>query len=246
CAQPILRPRLRRNTRRYPLRRMRDRSPVKWVERSKTEERGPTDSARQRRYAAQRSNTREVSRCISPARILPAQIPGRLTASGLVGSARIALPIHFAGQCGAFTTYRRLSFSLDSAIFGFIAATACNGPGSCCRQMWREQRAIVLQRLASIRVTLCPQPAVLRLWPTRETLAPHHARSPRRRSLRDGARRDRAYMATGGLHTFGRTRQRRRGCGGSRRAQDEVAARTRNPACRGNSRGIIQFRYQPT
>src|SRR5262249_5201627 len=71
------------------------------------EERGPTDSARQRRYAAQRSNTREVSRCISPARILPAQIPGRLTSSSLVGSARIALPTHFARQCGAFTTYRR-------------------------------------------------------------------------------------------------------------------------------------------
>src|SRR5262245_55513470 len=88
------------------------------------EERGPTDSARQRRYAAQRSNTREVSCCFSPvpARILPAQIPGRLTASGLVGSARIALPIHFARPCGAFTTYRRISFSLASAISGGIAA----------------------------------------------------------------------------------------------------------------------------
>src|SRR5262249_36319669 len=64
---------------------MRARSPVKWVERSKTKERGPTDSARQRRYAAQRSNTREVSRCISPARI-----PGRLTSKSLVSSARIA------------------------------------------------------------------------------------------------------------------------------------------------------------
>src|SRR5262249_29208343 len=48
-------------------------------------ERAPTDSARQRRYPAQRSNTREVSCSFSPvpARILPAQIPGRLTASGL-------------------------------------------------------------------------------------------------------------------------------------------------------------------
>src|SRR5262245_63237933 len=107
---------------------MRDCSPVKWVERSKTEERGPTDSARQRRYAAQRSNTREVSRCISPARILPAQIPGRLTASGLVGSAPIALPIHFARQCGAFTTYRRISFSLASAISGGIAALGVQWP----------------------------------------------------------------------------------------------------------------------
>src|SRR5215475_15277477 len=35
CAQPFLRPRLRRNTRRYPPRRMRDRSPVKWLSAAK-------------------------------------------------------------------------------------------------------------------------------------------------------------------------------------------------------------------
>src|SRR6516225_3442286 len=53
-----------------------------------------------------------------------------------------------------------------------------------------------------------PQPAVLRLLPTRETLARQHARWPRRISLRDGAQRDRACVATGGLHTFVRTQQR--------------------------------------
>src|SRR6516165_7058849 len=55
-----------------------------------------------------------------------------------------------------------------------------------------------------------PQPAVLRLLPTRETLARQHARWPRRISLRDGGQRDRACVATGGLHTFVRTQQRRR------------------------------------
>src|SRR5262245_27980086 len=43
-----------------------------------------------------------------------------------------------------------------------------------------------------------PQPAVLRLLPTRETLVRQHARWPRRISLRDGAQRDRACVATGG------------------------------------------------
>src|SRR6516225_11489147 len=42
-----------------------------------------------------------------------------------------------------------------------------------------------------------PQPAVLRLLPTRETLARQHARWPRRISLRDGGQRDRACVATG-------------------------------------------------
>src|SRR5262249_37521585 len=45
-----------------------------------------------------------------------------------------------------------------------------------------------------------PQPAVLRLLPTRETLAQRHARWPRRISLRDRAQRVRACMTTGGLH----------------------------------------------
>src|SRR5262249_11994215 len=99
--------------------------------------------------------------------------------------------------------------------------------------------AAVRQSLAAVRITLFPQPAALRPWPTRETLARHDARRPRRISLRDGAQRDRAYTATGGLHTFGRTRQRRRGCAEERRAQAEGAARTRNPSCRGNSRGVI-------
>src|SRR5262245_37705582 len=53
---------------------------------------------------------------------------------------------------------------------------------------------------------------------SRKTLAQRYARWPRRISLRDGAQRDRAYAATGGLHTFARTRQRRRGCAQSRRA----------------------------
>src|SRR5262249_57789513 len=57
-----------------------------------------------------------------------------------------------------------------------------------------------------------PRPAALRLLPTRETLARQHARWPRRISLRDGAPCDRAYVATGALHTFERTLQRRRGC----------------------------------
>src|SRR5262245_11201431 len=71
--------------------------------------------------------------------------------------------------------------------------------------------AAVRQSLAAVRITLFPQPAALRPWPTRETLAPQDARWPRRIPLRDGAQRDRADTATGGLHTFGRTRQRRRG-----------------------------------
>src|SRR5262249_38652053 len=76
----------------------------------------------------------------------------------------------------------------------------------------RELLAIVRQSLTGVRVTLSPQPVVLRLSPTRETLAQHHARWPRRISLRDAAQRDRVYMATGALHMFGRTRQHRRGC----------------------------------
>src|SRR5262245_13536068 len=99
CAQPILRAPLSRNTRRYPPPLMRHRSPVKWVERSKTKNEGRRTArangamppSAPRRYAAQRSNAREVSRCMSPVRI-----PGRLTSGGLVRSARIAIPIHFA------------------------------------------------------------------------------------------------------------------------------------------------------
>src|SRR5215471_10930941 len=55
-----------------------------------------------------------------------------------------------------------------------------------------------------------PQPAVLRPLPTRETLAQQYARWHRRIPLRDGAQCDRAYVATGDLHTFVRTQQRRR------------------------------------
>jgi hypothetical protein len=47
---------------------------------------------------------------------------------------------------------------------------------------------------------------------TRETLAQHHARWPRRISLRDRVQCDRAYVAIRGLHTFVRTQQLRRGC----------------------------------
>src|SRR6516225_9791050 len=36
--------------------------------------------------------------------------------------------------------------------------------------------AAVRQSLAAVRITLFPQPAALRLWPTRETLARHDAR----------------------------------------------------------------------
>src|SRR5262245_56316053 len=57
-----------------------------------------------------------------------------------------------------------------------------------------------------------PRPAALRLLPTRETPAQQHARWRRRILLRDGAPCDRAYVATGALHTFERTLQRRRGC----------------------------------
>src|SRR6516162_167236 len=229
---------------------MRDRSPVNWVERSKTEERGPTDSARQRRHAAQRSNTREVSRCISPARI-----PGRLTASGLVSSARIAFAIYFARQCGASATYRRISFSTALAICRCIAtagmqwrlkelavlvlgrlfsiqtksvpcgsrfgksrrnvitcARSASPPGAVHTADRCERTACDCSAIARRGTTLFPRPAALRLWPRRETLAQRHARWPRRISLRDGAQRVRAYMATGGLHTFARTRQRPRGC----------------------------------
>ena len=49
---------------------------------------------------------------------------------------------------------------------------------------------------------LTPEPAVLRLLPTRETLAQQRARWPRRISLRDGAQGGRVYVATGALHTF--------------------------------------------
>jgi hypothetical protein len=51
----------------------------------------------------------------------PVRIPGRLTSGGLVGSARIALPIHFAYRCRPFATYRRTSFSSASTIRGCIA-----------------------------------------------------------------------------------------------------------------------------
>src|SRR6516164_851266 len=57
-----------------------------------------------------------------------------------------------------------------------------------------------------------PQSAVLRLLPTRETLAQQYACWRRRIPLRDGAQCDRAYVATGGLHTFVRAQRRRRAC----------------------------------
>ncbi len=57
-----------------------------------------------------------------------------------------------------------------------------------------------------------PQPAVLRLLPTRETIAQQYARFHRRIPLLDGALGDRAYVATAGLQTFVRTQQRRRAC----------------------------------
>src|SRR5262249_60574857 len=60
--------------------------------------------------------------------ISPARIPGPLTASGLVGSARIAVATHFARECGAFTTYRRTSFSPASTISGCIAAPGGQRP----------------------------------------------------------------------------------------------------------------------
>ena len=47
---------------------------------------------------------------------------------------------------------------------------------------------------------------------TRETLAQQYACWRRRIPLRDGAQCDRACVATGGLHTFVRTQQRRRAC----------------------------------
>src|SRR5215472_4009341 len=112
----------------------------------------------------------------------------------------------------------------------------------CAGRLWfmlptdvRELLAIVRPSPAGVRITLFPEPAVLRLWPTRKTLAQRYARWPRRISLRDGAQRDRAYAATGGLHTFARTRQRRRGCAQQRRAQGEWVAGTRNLSCRRTS-----------
>src|SRR5215475_4203034 len=57
-----------------------------------------------------------------------------------------------------------------------------------------------------------PRPAALRLLPTCETPAQQHARWRRRILLPDGAPCDRAYVATGALHTFERTLQHRRGC----------------------------------
>src|SRR5260221_12820176 len=145
------------------------------------------DSARERRYAARRSNAREISRCIPPARI-----PGRLTSGGLVGSARIA-PCDSL-RPAVWRVYHIPADKLLTCFDNFRMPTDM-----------RELLAIVRQSLAGVRS------AVLRLLPTRETLAQRHARWPCRISLRDGAQRDRAYM-TGGLHTFARTRQRRRGC----------------------------------
>src|SRR5262249_34806126 len=111
--------------------------------------------------------------------------------------------------------YYYYTTKITSISFNCYSTVFCRGRLWCMLLTnWRELLAIVRPSPAGVRITLCPQPAVLRLLPTRETLAPHHARWPHRISLRDGTRRDRADMATGGLHTFGRTRQRRRGCGG--------------------------------
>src|SRR5215831_2584588 len=88
-----------------------------------------------------------------------------------------------------------------------------------------------LPRPAAI-VSNFPQPAVLRLLPMRETLAQQYARWRRQRPLRDGAQGDRAYVATGGLHTFVRTQQRRRAYRQTR-AQDEGVGGTQIPSCCG-------------
>jgi hypothetical protein len=91
-----------------PLRPMRDRSPVKWVERSKTKnaDRGtaPANGA-----TPPRDPMLGRYRVAFPPPYLAAQHPA---------AARIALPIHFAQQCGPFTTYRRTSFSPASTISG--------------------------------------------------------------------------------------------------------------------------------
>jgi hypothetical protein len=57
-----------------------------------------------------------------------------------------------------------------------------------------------------------PQPAVLRLLLTRETIAQQYARWHRPIPLLDGAPCDRAYVAAAGLHTFVRTQQRHQAC----------------------------------
>src|SRR5258708_6746796 len=168
------------------------RSPVKWVERSKTRTR--TDGQRPRTALRRPAIQCSGGIAVHP----PARIPGRLTSGGLVGSARIAP-----------------SDSLRPAVWP-VYPTPADKPPPCLDHFrmptdMRELLAIVRQSLAGVRTALFPRPAVLRLLPTRETLAQRHARWPCRISLRDGAQRDRAYM-TGGLHTFARTRQRRRGC----------------------------------
>src|SRR5262245_35127044 len=127
------------------------------------------------------------------------------------------------------TNITSISFQYDSTVLSAVRLWVMLPTDA------RELLAIVRQSPAGVGITLFPQPAVLRLWPRRATLSQRYARWPRRISLRDRAQRDRAYTATGGLHTFARTRQRRGGCARSRRAPGEGVARTRNPSRRGNS-----------
>jgi hypothetical protein len=166
-----------------PLRLM--RSPVKWVERSKTRTR--TDG--QRPETALRRPAIQCSGGIA------LQLPRPNT-----------WPLNIQ-RLGRFRPYCLLR-SFRPAVW-----RVCHVPRTHFSSADRcERTACDCSAIARPGTTLFPRPAVLRLWPTRETLAQRHARWPRRISLRDGAQRVRAYMATGALHTFARTRQRRRGC----------------------------------
>src|SRR6266446_4758836 len=107
-------------------------------------------------------------------------------------------------------------------------------PGTACKTLIHHKANAPYQGLSygpkpAAIVSNLLQPAVLRLLPTRETLAQQYARWPRRISLRDGAQRARACVATGGLHTFVRTQQCRRACAQQRRAQDDEVGQTAGP-----------------
>src|SRR6516165_1670326 len=169
------------------------RSPVKWVERSKTRTR--TDGQRPRtalrRPAIQCSGGIALHLPRPNTWPLNIQRLGRFRPDCPSDSLRPAVwPVYHIPADKLLTRFDNFRMPTDM----------------------RELLAIVRQSLAGVRTALFPRPAVLRLLPTRETLAQRHARWPCRISLRDGAQRDRAYMATGGLHAFARTRQRRRGC----------------------------------
>src|SRR6266511_1145130 len=93
----------------------------------------------------------------------------------------------------------------QARISGLYALPARDATAAAPRTVFCARKNLGIHQAANFL-----QPAGLRLLPTRETLARQYARWRRRISLRDDAPGDRAYVATGGLHTFVRTQQRRR------------------------------------